>query len=442
MVMGSQVSGARSKRYLKQLKGAFVFKMLALMASFLIIPIMIKYLGAIKYGIWSTLLSILSWVLMFDLGIGNGLRNRISESIAKNDLVSVRKYISTAYVSIGLGAVCIGGLFFIGSEYIPWNRVFNTEIITNKELKFVVNISMFFVLVNFLLSLINQVLNAVQKAEQTIFNQFLSNVLSLTFVYALYLYTESSMEYLAFSYGISIFISNSIFSIWFYKSNPDFTPSFSFVRKNRLVDTLALGLRFFVIQIAVVVLFTTDKLMITQLLGPAYVTSYDVVFKLFTVITIIHGIIVAPLWTSYSDAFHRGDYTWMRTMMNKQLQAFGIIFLGILVLSLISPFVIEIWVGEIPHLDNKLIYFLAVFTFFLTWNNVFAIFLNGINETKLQMRTAIVASVINIPLSVFFVKYFNMGVEGVVLGTILALSIFAFFGPYESYKLLYKVKND
>jgi O-antigen/teichoic acid export membrane protein len=440
-VMDAKDSASRSKKYIKQLKGSFVFKALALLASFLVIPIMIKYLGEVKYGVWSTILSVLAWVLIFDLGIGNGLKNRVSESIVKKDLIAARKYISTAYFSIGLGAACIGLLFFIGSGYVPWGRIFNTDIITNDELKLVVNLSIFFLLINFVLSLVNQVLNAIQKTELTILSQFFSNLLSLVFVYILYQRTESSMEYLAISYGLSIFITNSIFSIWFYKNNPEFSPSLNFVRKNRLVDILSLGLRFFIIQIAAVVLFTTDKLIITQLLGPVYVASYDVVFKLFSVITIFHGVIVAPLWVSYSDAFHRGDYSWMRNMMNKQLQVFCLMLLAVLFLFIIAPSIIKIWIGELTYLDQSLMVSLAVFTLLMVWNNVFTFFLNGINETKLQVITAILASVFNIPLSIFFVRFFDMGPEGVVLGSILALSIFSFCGPYKSYRFLYKVKN-
>ena len=69
----------------------------------------------------------------------------------------------------------------------------------------------------------------------------------------------------------------------------------------------SLGFQFFIIQIAVIVIFTTDKILITQLFGPEYVASYDVVFKLFSIITIAHGILMAPLWSAYSDAYHRND---------------------------------------------------------------------------------------------------------------------------------------
>ncbi len=42
----------------------------------------------------------------------------------------------------------------------------------------------------------------------------------------------------------------------------------------------------------------------------------------------------------------------------------------------------------------------------------------------------------NIPLSIFFVKYLELGLQGIILATILSLSIFALFGPIQVYKLL------
>ena len=127
--------------------------------------------------------------------------------------------------------------------------------------------------------------------------------------------------------------------------------------------------------------------------------------------------------------------------MKKQLKIFGVILLGTVLLVVITPELIQVWVGDITHLNLKLIFALSMFTLLQTWNNVFAMFLNGINETRLQVRTAIMAAIINIPLSIFFVKYCGMGVDGIVLGSIIALGIFSVFGPYECYKKLYKVSH-
>ena len=73
------------------------------------------------------------------------------------------------------------------------------------------------------------------------------------------------------------------------------------------------------------VIFTTDKILITQLFGPQHVASYDVVFKLFSVITIVHGILMAPLWSAYSDAYHRNDMEWIKKTIKNQLKIYLLI---------------------------------------------------------------------------------------------------------------------
>ena len=48
-------------------------------------------------------------------------------------------------------------------------------------------------------------------------------------------------------------------------------------------------------------------------------------------------------------------------------------------------------------------------------------FLNGIGKIKLQLWLYVFGAVINIPLSIYFVKYMNLGSSGVILGTIFSM---------------------
>ena len=50
-----------------------------------LVPLTINYLNPTKYGIWITLSSVIGWFSFFDIGLGNGLRNRFAEAIANND---------------------------------------------------------------------------------------------------------------------------------------------------------------------------------------------------------------------------------------------------------------------------------------------------------------------------------------------------------------------
>lgn len=93
---------------------------------------MIKYLGVEQYGVWSTLLSIVSWIVLFDIGIGNGLRNKISESLAQNNKQEAHNYISTAYTIIGSISVILILIFLLASE-LSCKKVFNITSISNQR---------------------------------------------------------------------------------------------------------------------------------------------------------------------------------------------------------------------------------------------------------------------------------------------------------------------
>ncbi len=434
--MNTATAKQRTTNYIKQVKGSFVFKILAITISFLLIPLMIKYLGVEQYGIWSTLLSIVSWIVMFDIGIGNGLRNKISESLAKDDKQEAIHYISTSYIIIGLISVILLSIFIVTSFYVPWQSVFNTTILSNEALRHIVTITILFLFLNFWLSLINQVFNGLQKTSLVVFNQFLSNFLALISVYILYKYFETSLFKLAFMYGFSLVLSNFLLSAWFYLKNRSFIPKLKYFGQVYVKSITSLGLKFFMIQIAVIVIFTTDKILITQLFGPEYVTSYDVVFKLFSVITIFYGLIAAPLWSAYSDAFHRHDMVWIKKIILRQLKLYILIVLVTGILAILTPTIIKLWIGSEVTTDTKLVIAIAGFVLVSTWNTIFATFINAIDELTIQIYTSIIAIIINIPLSILLVQYFNFGIDGIVLGTIISLSLFAIFGSRQTYLIL------
>ncbi len=68
-------SEVRTTNFLSQIRKSFVFKLGAILSTFIAIPIMIKYLGLEIFGIWSTMLTLITWVMLFDLGIGNHYNN-------------------------------------------------------------------------------------------------------------------------------------------------------------------------------------------------------------------------------------------------------------------------------------------------------------------------------------------------------------------------------
>jgi len=426
----------RTLNYIKQVQNSFVLKILAIGCNFMSIPIMIKYLGTELYGVWSTLLSITSWIVLMDFGIGNGLKNKIVESLALNSRTLARKYVSTSYIIIGTISIAMTLFIILINQFIPWQKVFNTNLLSNDEIIKVVNITFIFILLNFWLSLINQVFNGLQKTSLVNLNQFLSNFIALISVYFLYKTTSSSLYKLAFLYGLSLLLSNFILSIWFYRKNSFLMPRLFDFSIKKAKEIISLGSKFFIIQIAVIIIFTTDKILITQLFEPGKVTEYEVVFKLFSIVILIHSLISAPLWPAYTDAYHRKDFKWISINIKKQLNLFFYLILLTLILLIAAKFIINLWIGKDFNVETSLLIVMSIFTLISIWNNIFAFFINSTNQLNIQIITSLIAIVINIPLSIFIVKFYDTGSYGIIIGTIISLMFFAVLGPIQTYKII------
>jgi O-antigen/teichoic acid export membrane protein len=428
--MTADVSKERTRNYLQQIKGAVVYKAVAMLVSFLAIPMMIRYLGQEQFGVWSTLLTVMSWIVFFDLGVGNGLRNKVAEALAKNDKAEAANYIASGYSLIGLIALVLWVLVTGASFFVPWQSVFNTQAIPEATLRLTVQGVVFFVVLNFWIGLISAILGALQKTAMTALSQLISNVLALLFVFVLSKTTDATITYLALAYGVSLVIANIGLSWWFYQGHPELRPK-PYLDKQHVNPLLSVGLQFFTIQIAALIIFTTDKILITQLLGPEYVTQYDVIFKLFGLITFAHALISAPLWSAYTDAYHRNDMKWIKIMLHKQLIIFGGVMVATFTMVLLTKPIIAIWIGHEMTVSQPLVISIGLFVLVSTWNNIYAMFVNGIGQIKLQLYTAVIAMVINVPLAVFFVKWFDLGLSGVVLATVVSLLLAAVALPIQ-----------
>lgn len=399
---------------------------------------MIKYLGAEIFGVWATMLTLVNWIMLFDLGLGNGLRNKIAESLALDDEKACAQYISTSYVVVSVVSVVVFLLLFVSALCINWNLVFNTSVLPGAVLFKSVILLAFFVLLNFVLSLVLQVFNGYQESSFVSFGQFLSNAFALIFVAILYGFSSSSLVNVVLVYGAGLVASNLFLSFYMFGRRSEIRPRFSNFDMPKVGGLFSLGARFFIIQIAVLVMLMSDKMIITQLFGPNEVTNYEVVFKLYSILAIFHGLILTPLWSAFSDAYANNDFQWIKIAIKKQLMIFLFFVLCAVLLAFLGPSLAELWVGSAVVLDWRLFFFFSAYMVVSVWSNIFACFVNAINKVNIQVVAAVFAALINIPLSIYFVRFLGFGVEGVVLATTVSLSIYALIGPVQVIYILNK----
>ena len=83
--LGNILNGGsqRTRLVKKNILVSMLIKGWGSIVQFLLVPVTLGCLNQYEYGIWLTINSILVWIDSFDIGLGNGLRNNLAESLAK-----------------------------------------------------------------------------------------------------------------------------------------------------------------------------------------------------------------------------------------------------------------------------------------------------------------------------------------------------------------------
>jgi len=409
-----------------------LYKAISMIVSYLYVPLVLFYLGEVKYGVWTTILNVLSWINYFDIGIGNGLRNKLTESLMnekseRNE--KVQKYISSAYVMLAfivVGAIAIGCIL---ACILNWNTVFGIKKI-DENLKTIMIVSIIFVGVNFWLSLCKSIYYAIQQNSKVGLMAVLQQGVMLLGVFILIRFENASILLIAILYGVSDFIISVLFSIRLFNKNKYMIPKFKYYSQKEARETTNLGIKFFVVQIAALILFTTDNLIISHFIGPAEVTSYSIVNKLFSIGTALFTMIVAPYWSRTAAAKAENNYQLIKNSIYSMYKLIAVGIVGVVILMLIFRPLAFIWLRQDLNYESELILLMGIYTIIYMWNAIYSQIANGLSMMKVLVPVAIIQSVINIPLSLLFLLKCDMGVVGVLLGTVCATLVSAIVTPY------------
>ena len=87
----------RSALIRKNILASFFIKGWVALVQFLMVPLTLHCLGAYENGILLTISSMLLWVDNLDIGLGNGLRNRLAECLALNDMKGAKSVVSSTF---------------------------------------------------------------------------------------------------------------------------------------------------------------------------------------------------------------------------------------------------------------------------------------------------------------------------------------------------------
>ena len=388
-----------------------------LVISLIYTPLLLSYLGDEKYGLWATLLSIINWVNYFDVGIGNGLRNLLSKEISDNKESDVQKSVSTAYVILsGISALLLIVLL-LSVVVINWNGVLSTKI----DMRAPLAISFALIVVNFVLSLINTLLYAMQKSERVAVCNCITQLVNLVGLIVLRLTTNSSLVAISILFGASSMIIHVINSLNIFKKHSFLRPKIKCFSKEKISGICSVGIKFFVIQIMGIFLFTVDNLLISHYFGPAAVTPFSITNKVFNTAYSVFAAFMVPFWSRSSVAFKNCDLQWIKSSVRKTCYMCGLFIAGFILLAVLFKPIVSVWLGKDLEYEPWLIPVMCTFYCLFSLLCVECQFINGSGNINVQLISYLVIGIANIPLSIFMGVNMNMGAVGVRLATTILI---------------------
>lgn len=394
------VSSHRSSLLQKNILASFVIKGWSAIIVLLLVPATLHCLGEYKNGIWLTISSLLLWIDNMDIGLGNGLRNKIAEYMAHGESERTRSLISSTFAMLTCIIMPVLLILLLLIAYSDPYMVFNADPSKVDQLDQVLMLTVTLVCTSFIFKLIGNFYMGMQLPAVSNLLIALGQTLALIGTYiVLWSGSHSLMLIALVNTAAPLLVYLLAYPYTFFYKYPQLRPTFSLINFKEAKAVINMGVQFFIMQISSVILFMTSNLLISNLFTPALVTPYQITYRYFSIMLVAFTVICMPFWNATTDAYERGDMQWIRNATRKlRLMIIGIIACMVMMVIL-SPWVYTIWIGDSVTIDVRMSIVMATYIFILIYSMRYSYFINGIGKLRLQLIFTTAAAVLFIPLA-------------------------------------------
>lgn len=395
----------RSRYLFANIAASFLIKGWSAVVVLLLVPATLHCLGEYQNGIWLTISSLLLWIDNMDIGLGNGLRNKVAEYMAHDETERTRRLISSTFAMLTCIIIPVLLILLLLIAVSDPYGVLNAEPSKVSHLDQVLMVTVTLVCTSFIFKLIGNFYMGLQLPAVSNLLIALGQTLALVGTYiVLWSGSHSLMHIALVNTAAPLLVYLIAYPITFYYKYPQLRPAFSLINLKEAKEVVNMGAQFFIMQISSVVLFMTSNLLISKLFSPSMVTPYQITYRYFSVLLVAFTVICMPFWNATTDAYERNDIEWIRQATRKlRLMTIGILVM-MMVMVVISPWVYDIWIGDIT-IDFRMSIVMATYIFILIYSMRYSYFINGIGKLRLQLIFTVSAAIIFIPLAYLATKW-------------------------------------
>lgn len=414
-IRGFLKGNARTVKARKNVLASIALKGIDGLIYLLFVPVTLGYLKPYEYGVWLTLNSILVWIDSFDVGLGNGMRNKLAQAMAADDKEKGKIYVSTTFFML---IILMGILILAGTAaepFVNWYSVLSTTPSEVGSLDKIVYLTFLIYCLNFIFKFIGNVYLAAQFPAVNNFFVTAGHLIALAVIYILTKTTSGSLLLVAVIYCASPLVVYVLaYPVTFLKIFPYLSPNIKYFRKKYLGDLFNIGILFFILQLSGILLFSLANLLISHIFGPEQVTPYNIAYRYYSLVPMLMALIVAPMWSATTDAYERGEIEWIRNTMKRIRKILVMAILILVVMTVASEWVYKIWVGEEVEIGFSISFWMALYTAILIISLAYSNFLNGLGKLRLQTINTVIVALLFYPVCrILGLEY---GVPGVLMG--------------------------
>jgi O-antigen/teichoic acid export membrane protein len=425
----------RTKTISKNVILSLLLKGISIGTTFLLVPLTLHSLDQEQYGVWLTLSSIIGWFSLFDIGLGNGFRNKFAEALALKDTNLAKIYVSTTFFLLTLIIIPLLFIFIVANNFLNWGIILNTSAVSQQGLSMLALINFVFFSLRFIFGLILPLLMADQKSALADLLNVLGNLLSLIIIYILLQIRKTSLLLLGFTLSaVPVFVLFVACFFIFYGKYSCYKPSLGHIKLKYSKDLIGLGIMFFIPAICSLIVFSTSNIIIAQIFTPMEVTKYNIAFKYYSLAITVFQIVINPFWSAFTDAFIKDDTGWIKSMLGKLKIIWVMSCIVAAGMVLVSNIAFKLWVGDQIKIPTSLSIGLAIYICINNWNSIFVAFNAGVSKVLMQVLLSSAAGIIFIPLAILLSK--KCGLIGIPLAMGLSILHGAILSPIQCNKII------
>lgn len=433
---------ARSIKAKKNIIQMLVIRGMSILIGFVLLPLTVGYVDSETYGIWLTISSMVAWISFFDIGIGNGLKNRLAEALAVEDYELGRKYVSTTYAMLTLIFIPLMLILIPIVQLVNWSSILNVNAENSEGLLTAITITITYFCLNFILNTINVVIMADQRPANASMRSLVQQIVSLIIIFVLTKTTEGSLIKLCLALCASPILVVAFFNFSLFKGRyKKIAPSIRYIDFKEAPKLLKLGVQFFIIQIAGVIQFQMTNFLIMRNFGGSEVTAYNVAYKYFNILMMVWTILITPLWVGFTDAIAKKDYQWVNNIFKRYTRLFYLFMIGGIVMLAASGKIYDLWMGDKVSIQTKISIWVLIYNVVYMYATLYVNFLNGAGVLRAQTISSCISPFVFLGVT-FLLMHVGFGIESILIGSIVANFNGYLLAPIQTRRYLKRLKHN